>query len=127
MYAAVWLDGHVQVVTNDEMRDHHFQMLSQRAFQRWKERHQTHYNFTFHPSLGRKVLETFQATSFSIRMQVACDRRAADAEASTNPEDAIAIHVPALRNEAEERADFVGESRGIEPSSVTWLCARRPI
>ncbi len=27
------------VVTNDEMRDHHFQMLSHRSFLRWKERH----------------------------------------------------------------------------------------
>jgi pentatricopeptide repeat protein len=28
------------VVTNDEMRDHHFQMLAYRSFLRWKERHQ---------------------------------------------------------------------------------------
>lgn len=33
------------VVTNDEMRDHHFQMLAPRFFLRWKERHQVHFDF----------------------------------------------------------------------------------
>lgn len=33
------------VLTNDEMRDHHFQMLAPRTFLRWKERHQVHFNF----------------------------------------------------------------------------------
>jgi ribonuclease P protein 3 len=34
------------VVTNDEMRDHHFQMLAPKTFLRWKERHQVHFNFS---------------------------------------------------------------------------------
>jgi hypothetical protein len=34
-----------QVLTNDEMRDHHFQMLAPRTFLRWKERHQVHFSF----------------------------------------------------------------------------------
>jgi hypothetical protein len=33
------------VVTNDEMRDHHFQMLAQRGFLRWKDRHQVRFRF----------------------------------------------------------------------------------
>lgn len=33
------------VVTNDEMRDHHFQMLAPRTFLRWKERHHVHFDF----------------------------------------------------------------------------------
>ena len=33
------------VLTNDEMRDHHFQMLAPRVFLRWKERHQVHFSF----------------------------------------------------------------------------------
>jgi Protein-only RNase P len=33
------------VVTNDEMRDHHFQMLAQRGFLRWKDSHQVHFHF----------------------------------------------------------------------------------
>ena len=33
------------VVTNDEMRDHHFQMMAPKFFLRWKERHQIHFDF----------------------------------------------------------------------------------
>ncbi len=33
------------MVTNDEMRDHHFKMLSPRWFNRWKERHQIRFSF----------------------------------------------------------------------------------
>lgn len=40
LYAAVFTGGRVLVLTNDEMRDHHFSMLSHRSFERWKERHQ---------------------------------------------------------------------------------------
>jgi len=43
LYLAVKLQ--CKVVTNDEMRDHHFQMLSPRNFARWKERHQIHFSF----------------------------------------------------------------------------------
>jgi len=32
-------------VTNDEMRDHFFQMLAPRSFVSWKERHQVHFSF----------------------------------------------------------------------------------
>ena len=39
------LEYRTLVVTNDEMRDHHFQMLAPRMFLRWKERHQIHFNF----------------------------------------------------------------------------------
>jgi len=33
------------VITNDEMRDHHFQMMAPKFFLRWKERHQVHFDF----------------------------------------------------------------------------------
>mmetsp|Transcript_10725 Transcript_10725/g.31269 ORF Transcript_10725/g.31269 Transcript_10725/m.31269 type:complete len:753 (-) Transcript_10725:1022-3280(-) len=33
------------VVTNDEMRDHHFQMLAPKFFLRWKDRHQVRFDF----------------------------------------------------------------------------------
>ncbi len=42
---AAFIGAGVMVVTNDEMRDHHFQMLSQRKFLRWKERHCVRFNF----------------------------------------------------------------------------------
>lgn len=43
MYACVKIQCHI--ITNDEMRDHHFQMLSPRWFSRWKERHVVHFSF----------------------------------------------------------------------------------
>ncbi|POM65966.1 Hypothetical protein PHPALM_18243 [Phytophthora palmivora] len=43
LFAAVKLGGRTLMVSNDEMRDHHFQMIHNRAFGRWKERHQVHY------------------------------------------------------------------------------------
>lgn len=43
LYASVKLN--LQVITNDEMRDHLFKMLNLRYFTQWKERHQIHFNF----------------------------------------------------------------------------------
>lgn len=37
--------GRVFVVTNDQMRDHHFQMLNPRNFIKWRERHQVAFHF----------------------------------------------------------------------------------
>ncbi|KAL7559887.1 hypothetical protein ACA910_005384 [Epithemia clementina (nom. ined.)] len=42
--AALYFPGAL-LVTNDEMRDHFFQMLAPRSFVRWKERHQIHFTF----------------------------------------------------------------------------------
>ncbi|KAL8255666.1 hypothetical protein R6Q59_030733 [Mikania micrantha] len=43
IYAAVKLK--CMLVTNDEMRDHIFELLGSSFFPRWKERHQVHYTF----------------------------------------------------------------------------------
>ena len=43
LYATVKLGLHI--ITNDEMRDHHFQMLQSKYFIRWKDRHQIHFKF----------------------------------------------------------------------------------
>jgi hypothetical protein len=45
LHAALTSGRETLVVTNDEMRDHHFQMLAPRSFLRWKERHQVHFDF----------------------------------------------------------------------------------
>jgi hypothetical protein len=45
LYAAMASGERCKVVSNDEMRDHHFGMLSPRSFLRWKERHVVHFNF----------------------------------------------------------------------------------
>ncbi|CAN0125452.1 unnamed protein product [Discosporangium mesarthrocarpum] len=70
LYAAAFIGGRVLVVTNDEMRDHHFSMLSHRSFQRWKERHQT--RFTFGEWVqGDDCREVFveEPTTYSKRIQ----------------------------------------------------------
>ena len=45
LHAALWSGKNCMALTNDEMRDHHFQMLSHRSFLRWKERHQIRFQF----------------------------------------------------------------------------------
>jgi len=45
MHAALLSGPGTLVLTNDEMRDHHFQMLAPRTFLRWKDRHQVHFHF----------------------------------------------------------------------------------
>ncbi|KAI3996003.1 hypothetical protein MKX01_037500 [Papaver californicum] len=44
LYAAIKFN--CLLVTNDEMRDHIFQLLGNDFFPRWKERHQVHFNFS---------------------------------------------------------------------------------
>lgn len=63
LYAAVKLGGRTLAVTNDEMRDHHFQMIHNKAFARWKERHQTHYTIN---DTRWKLLEP---SAYSVRPQ----------------------------------------------------------
>ena len=45
MHASLWCGRSTMVLSNDLMRDHHFQMLAKRSFVRWKERHQVHFSF----------------------------------------------------------------------------------
>lgn len=45
MYAAFCKSPDVLYVSNDECRDHHFKMLSNRGFYRWKERHRVTFSF----------------------------------------------------------------------------------
>jgi len=45
LHAALHFGPGTLVVTNDEMRDHHFQMVAPRSFLRWRDRHQVHFNF----------------------------------------------------------------------------------
>lgn len=63
LYAAVKLGGRTLAVTNDEMRDHHFQMIHNRAFVRWKERHQTRYD------VNDFTWRLHEPTPFSVRPQ----------------------------------------------------------
>lgn len=45
MHAALWCGEGTMLLSNDEMRDHLFQMLVHRHFLRWKERHLARFTF----------------------------------------------------------------------------------
>ena len=68
MYAAMIFNA--DVITNDEMRDHHFKMLSPRWFLRWKERHQVRFKFgKFDHAERRRTLEIAIPPPYSHRIQ----------------------------------------------------------
>ena len=65
-------DGELPVfpaaVSNDQMRDHHMQMLSTRNFLKWRERHWVNFHFD---ERDKNAAPSFVFPSkFSIRMQV---------------------------------------------------------
>ncbi len=45
LYAAVASGARCYAISNDEMRDHHFVLLHNKSFLRWKERHVVHFNY----------------------------------------------------------------------------------
>jgi len=72
LYAGVWRSSQpggsgLVMVSNDQMRDHHFQMLSTRKFLKWRERHWVNFHFD---DRSRDSAPAFVFPSkFSIRMQ----------------------------------------------------------
>lgn len=59
----------VMVISNDLMRDHHFQMLAPRAFTRWRERHQVKFRFEYDEMRGGFEPIFSFPTQYSHRMQ----------------------------------------------------------
>ena len=68
MHAALSSGPGTLMVTNDELRDHHFQMLAERWFVRWKERHQVHFSFGSWLD-GRRVVQLVYPEVYSRRIQ----------------------------------------------------------
>lgn len=107
------------VLTNDEMRDHHFQMLAPRTFLRWKERHQVHFSFGDwessdqdgsgnSASRGRTVELEFPAP-YSRRVQ--------------RVEDGLVV--PLIKKGDENRfLDGTHVAEADEPEEETYLCIR---
>lgn len=63
--ATVRRGGRTLVVTNDQMRDHHFQMLSRKTFLRWRERHQALFSFGGAQRDGTRVVKVEEPPVFS--------------------------------------------------------------
>jgi mitochondrial ribonuclease P protein 3 len=128
------------VVTNDEMRDHHFQMLAPRMFLRWKDRHQVHFNF------GDWVNEQQSAAAAKESIE---DRSASSSVAATSGnqstkkpsrqvqlvfpevysrriqrvEDGLVVPL-AKRGDTNRFLDGAHEANDDEPMEETYLCIR---
>ena len=108
LHAALWGGRSTQVVTNDEMRDHHFQMLSPRSFLRWKERQQIHFSFGVWNGERRPLLLEYPA-KYSRRIQ-----RVADG-----------LVVPLSKRGDQNRfMDGTHVANDDEPAEETYLCIR---
>ena len=74
LYGSVWSTekkNRTLVITNDQMRDHHFLMLQRPAFLKWRERHVVHFHFE---SRSRSALPTFlMPLPWSERLQRSSD------------------------------------------------------
>lgn len=115
LYAAVHGGTGTLLVSNDEMRDHHFGMLSAQAFLVWKERHLT--RFDLHKGRdGRFKVVLCVPPPFSARMQ------------HNNPTGAPeSWHVPApSRQQSDvERPHRRSVVQRPDPARITWLCCSR--
>lgn len=69
LYAAVRGGAGTLLVSNDEMRDHHFGMLSARAFLVWKERHLTKFGLGAWRRDGSREVTIDAPPAFSLRSQ----------------------------------------------------------
>lgn len=85
----------VLAITNDEMRDHHFQMTAQGYFLRWKERHQVHFDFgDWDRDLKRNKVLLQYPSIYSRRIQRVVGESSCDADVVTAGADAIVIPLP---------------------------------
>ena len=108
LHAALWGGRSTLVVTNDEMRDHHFQMLAPRSFLRWKERQQIHFSFGTWNQKGRELSLDYPA-KYSRRIQ-----RVADG---------LVVPLP-KRGDENRFLDGVHVASDEEPEEETYLCIR---
>jgi len=108
LHAALWSGRETLVVTNDEMRDHHFQMLAPRSFLRWKERHQIHFHFEWVE--GKRVVELTYPERYSRRIQ-----RVAN--------DGLVVPLP-KRGDEHRYLDGTHVAEDDHPDEETYLCIR---
>lgn len=116
MHAA--LKYNLLVVTNDEMRDHHFQMLAPRFFLRWKERQQIRFGFgnwehcTYENCLGNKR-----------QRQVILECPAVYSRRIQKVQDGLIVPL-AKRGDENRFMDGSHYASEDEPKEETYLCIR---
>ena len=115
------------VVTNDEMRDHHFQMLAPRTFLRWKERHQVHFSFGDWVRTAEESTDTNANTNGSGKTTrqrlVELEYPAAYSRRVQRVDDGLVV--PLIKKGDENRfLDGTHVACDDEPSEETYLCIR---
>jgi hypothetical protein len=115
LHAALWSGRDTLVLTNDEMRDHHFQMLAPRSFLRWKDRHQVHFKFgNWEKGLNkRRQVQLTYPEVYSRRIQ--------------RVQDGLVVPL-AKRGDEHRFLDGSHVATDDEPEEETYLCIRpRPL
>lgn len=94
------------IVTNDQMRDHRFEMLqSIKAFGKWKQRHQVHFDVMWLEKEKRHDAQLFPPTPYSIHAQ----QQRSSASSSSTP-----IHIPKEAPRSESEAAEAAEMERLE-------------
>ena len=105
MHAALWCGRNTMVLSNDEMRDHHFQMCAHRSFLRWKERQQAHFDI-----VARKVTIIYPDV-YSRRIQKLDEKR-------------LVIPLP-KRGDENRFLDGSHEADDSAPGEETYVCIKQ--
>ncbi len=101
----------VSLVSNDFMRDHHFQMLHSRAFSMWRERHQVRFAFCESADGSRRParLDLAIPPPASLRIQEGTDGATLHAPLSTDAADGPDHWLAAWRTDVLKNLPYAGE------------------
>ena len=119
----------VLAITNDEMRDHQFQMLSHDSFVRWKERHQVHFDFgTWDEELRRREVILTYPSLYSRRIQriVPCSDSTTGGDVGSGGGDAYVIPLP-KKGDEKRYADGLHVAEEGVPSEETYVVIQRVV
>lgn len=129
LFAAVKGGENAILVSNDEMRDHHFGMVSRRPFLVWKERHLTKFSLGPWRPGGARTVALSLPLPFSIRMQridrawhvPAHESLRGDGASSAGDGDA-----PSSKHQHQEQQVTTVVLPKLPVDDIKWLCLACP-
>ncbi|KNC79763.1 hypothetical protein SARC_07854 [Sphaeroforma arctica JP610] len=110
IYAALGLGPGGDFVSNDEMRDHNFNLSEHRAFKIWKERHAIKFDFIKREPLEPREMIIVKPTTYSFRMQINAD---------------MSWHLPSKKAVPVETDEEEGGDADVSQMETLWMCLRR--
>lgn len=114
----------IPVVTNDEMRDHHFKLLSPRYFMRWRERYRVCYDLFFARNDLRQQQQQYDAEDDSDEYD-SDDQGEDDYAAAADAADAASSQPPAVQAAVGTTTTDTGFSfRGNQVTKFSSACHR---